>query len=129
MVNQGFALAYTRYSQEYVAQEIAAREAQRGLWSGAFIAPWEWRHRNQETAILGAYSVPTTAQSTLLAPASSESAPSPDCTIKGNVNRNGERIYHMPGQRNYSTINMNKPEMRWFCSQDEARAAGWRKAQ
>jgi endonuclease YncB( thermonuclease family) len=40
MVTQGFALAYTCYSQQYIAQEMASREAQCGLWSGAFIAPW-----------------------------------------------------------------------------------------
>ena len=128
MVTEGWALAYTRFSKEYVAQEKGAREAQRGMWSGAFIAPWDWRHRDRETVILGAYSVPVMAQSALLAPASSESAPSPECAIKGNVNRDGERIYHMPGQRSYGTINMNKPKKRWFCSEDEAQTAGWRKA-
>lgn len=51
------------------------------------------------------------------------------CAIKGNVNRNGDRIYHMPGQRNYDDVRMNSPEKRWFCSEAEARAAGWRPAQ
>ncbi len=82
MVTEGWALAYTRFSQEYDAQERAAREAQRGMWSGAFIAPWDWRHRDRQTVILGAYSVPVMAQSTLLAPASSEEAPSLECTTR-----------------------------------------------
>lgn len=128
MVTEGFALAYTRFSQQYVAQERTAREAKRGMWRGAFIAPWEWRHRDRETVILGAYSVPITAQSMLLAPASSEGAPSPECTIKGNVNRKGEHIYHMPGQHSYGVINMVGSGKRWFCSEDEAQAAGWRRA-
>ncbi|MGB3448632.1 MAG: hypothetical protein WBA48_18260 [Xanthobacteraceae bacterium] len=40
-----------------------------------------------------------------------------------------ERIYHVPGQKFYSEtiITAGKGE-RWFCSEDEARAAGWRKA-
>lgn len=50
------------------------------------------------------------------------------CTIKGNVNRDGERIYHRPGQQSYDRINMNHAEKRWFCSSEDARAAGWRPA-
>jgi hypothetical protein len=128
MVRQGLALAYVHYSTEYVSLEATAREQHRGMWSGAFIAPWDWRHRDKQTEVLGAVSIPATARAELLAPALSDAAPSPDCVIKGNVNRNGERIYHMPGQHSYSAINMSKLEKRWFCSEEEARAAGWRKA-
>lgn len=52
------------------------------------------------------------------------------CSIKGNISTNtGERIYHVPGQRYYdeTRINEGKGE-RWFCSEDEARAAGWRRS-
>ncbi len=128
MVREGWALAFVRYSKTYVADESTAREAHRGLWSGAFIAPWDWRYRNRETVVLGAIAVPITAQAQLLAPVSSVEAPSPDCIIKGNVNRTGERIYHLPGSVNYATINMAAPEKRWFCSEDEAKRAGWRPA-
>jgi endonuclease YncB( thermonuclease family) len=128
MVREGWALAYVRYSREYVGDEGAAREERKGMWAGAFIAPWDWRHRNERTVMLGALSVPVTAQAILLAPASSATAPSPECIIKGNVNRRGERIYHLPGQAAYSAVNMAEPRKRWFCSEDDARAAGWRPA-
>jgi endonuclease YncB( thermonuclease family) len=128
MVHEGWALAYVQYSHEYVDDEDAARAQRRGMWAGAFIAPWDWRHRNKTTVILGAATVPVGAQSKLLAPASTSTAPSAKCTIKGNVNRQGERIYHLPGQTNYATINMKDPQKRWFCSEDDARAAGWRPA-
>jgi hypothetical protein len=52
------------------------------------------------------------------------------CVIKGNVSyRTGERIYHLPGQTYYSATRI-KPAYgeRWFCSEAEAQAAGWRKA-
>jgi endonuclease YncB( thermonuclease family) len=62
MVQQGWALAYVQYSKAYVQAEEDARTQQRGLWQGAFIAPWDWRHRNNKTVILGAYSVPIDAQ-------------------------------------------------------------------
>jgi endonuclease YncB( thermonuclease family) len=53
-----------------------------------------------------------------------------DCRIKGNINSRGERIYHMPGQRHYAETRINTGQgERWFCSEAEARAAGWRRAQ
>jgi endonuclease YncB( thermonuclease family) len=89
MVREGWALAYVQYSREYVADEAGARAHRSGMWAGAFIAPWDWRHRDKGTAILGSVSVPIAAQAKLLAPASSANAPSPECIIKGNVNRQG----------------------------------------
>jgi hypothetical protein len=52
------------------------------------------------------------------------------CTIKGNISLNtGERIYHIPGQEHYdeTVITPSKGE-RWFCSESDAQAAGWRRA-
>lgn len=53
-----------------------------------------------------------------------------NCTIKGNVNSKGERIYHMPGGRYYNRTDI-KPEEgdRWFCTPSEAEAAGFRAAE
>jgi endonuclease YncB( thermonuclease family) len=128
MVQEGWALAYAKYSSVYVRAEEDARAQQRGLWQGAFIAPWDWRHRNSNTIILGALSVPINTQS-MLPSTSAAGAPSSECTIKGNVNRNGERIYHMPNQQFYARIRIDAGgERRWFCTPEEAEAAGWRRA-
>ena len=108
MVREGWALAYVQYSRSYVEMESDARANRRGLWRGAFVAPWDWRHRTEKTVVLGALSVPVSAKSELLAPASSAGSPSPECIIKGNFNRSGERIYHTPGQFAYSQIDMTK---------------------
>jgi hypothetical protein len=52
------------------------------------------------------------------------------CNIKGNLSFNsGEKIYHVPGQEHYAeTIIRPGDGERWFCSEGEARDAGWRKA-
>ncbi len=127
MVKNGWALAYVRFSHDYEADEKAAREAKAGMWQGAFIAPWDWRIRNKKTTILGAAKPPENANAILLASASGSVAPSPDCTIKGNVNRSGECIYHRPTSRWYARIEMKISKgTRWFCSVDEAEAAGCR---
>ncbi len=43
MVSQGWALAYRRYSLDYVDEEADARAARRGIWAGELVKPWEWR--------------------------------------------------------------------------------------
>jgi len=52
------------------------------------------------------------------------------CDIKGNISINsGERIFHVQGQENYDATRISyQYGERWFCSEAEARAAGWRKA-
>lgn len=57
-------------------------------------------------------------------------APKPaDCRIKGNINRAGEKIYHLPGGRWYDRTRISKPAgERMFCSEEEAVKAGWRRA-
>jgi endonuclease YncB( thermonuclease family) len=136
MVRQGYALSFRHYSHAYDGAEDEARGRRQGLWAGAFVAPWDWRHRTPTTEVLGAASVPITARSLLLPPeraaiagAQGGNAPDPACVIKGNVNRGGERIYHVPGQRQYAAVRIRPGDgKRWFCSENEARAAGWRKA-
>lgn len=43
MVEQGHAVAYRRYSHDYVAQEESAKRSKHGIWAGSFIPPEEWR--------------------------------------------------------------------------------------
>lgn len=65
----------------------------------------------------------------------SDSTPMPlssnasSCDIKGNISASGERIYHLPGQEYYSRtrVDIGRGE-RWFCSEEEARSAGWRRS-
>jgi endonuclease YncB( thermonuclease family) len=129
MVRSGWALAFVRYSREYVADELDARSNRSGLWSGAFIAPWDWRGHNKQTEILGSGSVPVNAQTVLLSAVSAGQAADQACTIKGNRNRSGECIYHEPGGRWYAKVNMDLSRgKRWFCSAAEAEAAGCRPA-
>ena len=43
LVRRGWAVAYLRYSKDYVGQEDRARKAKAGIWSGTFEMPWDWR--------------------------------------------------------------------------------------
>ncbi len=54
----------------------------------------------------------------------------PACNIKGNISiGSGAKIYHVKGQEYYDeTIIRYQYGERWFCSEADARAAGWRRA-
>ena len=114
MVAQGHAVAYRRFSSEYVGDEAVAQAALRGFWAGGpLLAPEAFRAQaraaSQETPDL-------------------VRALQGGCVIAGNISGNGH-IYHMPGQRDYDAvrIDLSRGE-RWFCTEAEARAAGWRAA-
>ena len=112
MVAQGWAFAYRRYSYAYVAEESGARAARRGMWRGDVVPPWDWR-RGERLAGMRATTQPDNGR----------------CSIKGSIGKNGTRIYHVPGGRYYeqTRINTSKGE-RWFCTEADARAAGWRRS-
>jgi endonuclease YncB( thermonuclease family) len=107
LVSEGLALAYRRFSERFVPEEEAAAAAGRGLWQTTLEAPWDYRAHRWEVA--------------------AQEAPE-GCPIKGNINRDGERIYHTPwGSQWYerTKISPDRGE-RWFCSEREALDAGWR---
>jgi endonuclease YncB( thermonuclease family) len=111
LVSEGLAVAYRRYSMDYAADEDLARQARKGIWAGPFAMPWDYRRGRREAVDHGV----TLRRS--------------GCDIKGNINRRGDRIYHTPGDRHYeqTQITANRGE-RWFCSEQEAEEAGWRRA-
>ncbi len=80
MASEGLALAYRRYSLDYIDEEAEAQAARHGIWGSEFVKPWEWRRGKRLVA--------------------NDNAPD-QCRIKGNINRKGERIYHMPGGQWY----------------------------
>jgi hypothetical protein len=45
--------------------------------------------------------------------------------IKGNVAKSGERMYHVPGGTFYDRTKIDEGTgERWFCTEEEAQAAG-----
>ena len=189
-----------QYGTDYVAAEEAARAARRGLWSGSFETPSDWRKERRieqlqqsltrdrkqraahggtdrledvqfgwnseplaeqncsstETTTLGAKlsalcrrllgggnnantatgskptqdSSGTAADAVVAALGVRNLPPAPDCVIKGNISSNSRsKIYHVPGGAAYekTQIDLSAGE-RWFCTEEEAQAAGWRKA-
>ena len=54
----------------------------------------------------------------------------PGCKIKGNISiTTGDKLYHLPGMEDYESTRISPQHgERWFCTEQEAIAAGWRKA-
>jgi len=106
LVSEGWALAYRQYSRDYVSAEENAKKLSLGMWRGKFVEPWKWRRGERLEA--------TKAQD-----------PN-DCVIKGNISGSG-KIYHTPSSPWYARTKINTAKgERWFCSEEEAQAAGWR---
>ena len=112
MVRAGFAVAYRRYSDDYVDEERDAKAARRGVWAGEFTPPEDYRR----DAAPRERAAPT-----------QRSSRRDGCYIKGNINADGEKIYHTPDSPSYedTEIDESKGE-RWFCKEQEARREGWR---
>ena len=47
MVREGHAVAYTRYSNDYIGAQNDAKDWSRGIWRGKFDLPEEWRRKNK----------------------------------------------------------------------------------
>lgn len=105
MVLSGMAVAFLQYSDTYAMEERQARAARAGIWNGEFVRPRRYRAGEWEGA----------------------GAAGGECVIKGNINSRGEKIYHLPWSKSYRKTRINPARgERWFCSESEALAAGWR---
>lgn len=110
LVRQGYAYSSTyppdvKYQEQFNQAQKEAMVENRGLW-------------NQCEAV-----------SKKITP-TPQSAQSDNCIIKGNISsQTKEKIYHLPACANYNATVINESHgERWFCSEEEAQLAGWRKA-
>lgn len=114
MLTVGLAWWYRYYKNElspedrgqYEFAEYEAKGKRAGLWQDENpTPPWDWPRGHGQTG------------------------KAPDgCAIKGNISKNG-RIYHLPGQEHYDQTHISTAKgERWFCTEEQARAAGWRRA-
>jgi endonuclease YncB( thermonuclease family) len=114
MLTVGLAWWYRYYKDDqspedqgrYEFAEYEAKAKKAGLWADETpTPPWDWPRGD-----------------------SAYDPPPGECRIKGNISANG-RIYHLPGQQHYedTRVSVGRGE-RWFCTEVEARSAGWRRA-
>lgn len=125
MVATGYALAYRRYSMDYISAEESAKAAKRGIWSGTFQLPSDVRQvgDDHQLARPAVEQQPPNARP-VVSSIRSKPQPSGSCRIKGNRSRRGDWIYHLPGMPYYAQTVAEEV----FCTEAEARAAGYRRS-
>lgn len=119
MIQEGYAFEYTynlpyKYQTEFNQAESYARTNKLGLWA-------------DDTCAGVATPVSTSSDTNTNTNSNTNTGATGECVIKGNIST--EKIYHLPGCDSYNktVIDESKGE-RWFCTEEEAVAAGWRKA-
>ena len=128
LVRNGFALADAK--GKFKSDEVSAKGDKRGLWKGCFVAPQDFRRWKKDAALNGgACRIDRDRQiREALFPADAD-MPS-GCNIKGKYAvrarvTGNTGIYHLQACRSYPGL--TNPD-RWFCSEEDAQAAGFRKA-
>lgn len=107
LVKAGSVFAIGGFLAPYSSAESKAQDAKAGVWAGGEAErPQDFRDKQWEAA--------------------KNTAPD-GCPIKGRI-RAGARVYVLPWVSGYGNVKIRTSRgERWFCSEDEAVAAGWRR--
>jgi endonuclease YncB( thermonuclease family) len=131
LVRRGFAVNLAPGAQARFAKDEAdAKANRRGLWKGCFVIPRNFRAGRKDGALLGGSCRADKDREIREAIFPLQPAMPPGCAIKGKYALRARvtgniGIYHLQACRSYPAL--TRPD-RWFCSEDDARAAGFRKA-
>jgi len=115
LISRGYANVVTyppdvKHIEKFLIAERIALAEKRGLWGAGC---------ERESNVVFSPTVPV----------KNSGGESEGCLIKGNINKDKEKIYHVPSCEYYDkTIVSENYGERWFCTEDEALEAGWRKA-
>lgn len=131
LVRQGFALnVEASATGRFKPDEARARENRQGLWKGCFVAPQEFGRGKKDGTLLGGSCRADRDQEIREVLFPVDLAMPSGCNIKGKFAVRARvtgnlGIYHLQACRSYPAL--TKPD-RWFCSEEEAQAAGFRRA-
>lgn len=130
LVRRGYAFSYTyppdvKFQDEILSAQQQAREEKAGLWLSCPTEQGAHGITSADTTVSESVNTPVTTSANNTSAAVD---PPGSCVIKGNISSGG-KIYHLPGCGSYNnTIIVESDGERWFCTEEEAIAAGWRKA-
>jgi len=131
LVRQGLALGVEPAARLHLKDDGAtAKTDRRGLWKGCFVVPQEFRIGKKDGALMGGSCRADRDREIRAILFPKHLAMPPSCSIKGKFAVRARLtgnvgIYHLQGCRSYAGL--TRPD-RWFCSEDDARAAGFRRA-
>ena len=130
LVREGWAIRYEPAAKgRFTAEETDARDNKRALWAGCFAEPREMRAWNQNGArLVGGACQAAHQNRTREKLFRVDSAMPLGCPIKAKLALRAigyQGIYHLPSCGSYLR---QKRVNRWFCSEEDAQAAGFRKS-
>ena len=131
LVRQGFALnVEASATGRFKEDEASAKDNKQGLWKGCFIAPHEFRVGRKDGTLLGGSCRADRDREIRAVLFPEELAQPPGCNIKGKYAVRARvtgnlGIYHLQACRSYPGL--TEPD-RWFCSEEDAAGAGFRRA-
>jgi endonuclease YncB( thermonuclease family) len=130
LIREGWAIKVNPDAKgRFAAEEADARSNRRGLWNGCFADPRDMRGWDQNGArLIGQGCQADHKNRTREKLFRVDSAMPPGCPIKAKLALRAigyDGIYHLPSCGSYRGL---KRAQRWFCSEEDAKAAGFRKA-
>jgi endonuclease YncB( thermonuclease family) len=131
LARQGLAISVEPSLKLHANHDAAAAKADKaGLWKGCFAAPQDFRLGNKDGALIGGSCRADRDKEIRAVLFPEDLAQPPACAIKGKFAARARftgnvGIYHLQGCRSYAGL--ARPD-RWFCSEDDAQAAGFRRA-
>lgn len=106
MLRNGYVAALPGSFPYYGQIERQARQTGLGVWSSEFTPPWDWREGQRIAREGGELRQ--------------------ECNVKGILAEDGTRIYLVPTDRGFAKATVDRAAgEQLFCSDEEARAAGW----
>jgi endonuclease YncB( thermonuclease family) len=127
LVRNGFALADAK--GKFKSEEISAKDDKRGLWKGCFVTPADLRRWRKDATLNGGACRADRDREIREALFPDDPVMPAGCNIKGKYAvrarvTGNTGIYHLQTCRSYPGLDQD----RWFCSEEDAQAAGFRKA-
>ena len=129
-ISKGFAVVNDGASSKRRIDQGRAMEDRLGLWKGCFIRPSEFRLAQKDGTLLGSSCRADRDREIREAVFPEDRAMPAGCNIKGKFAVRARvtgnlGIYHLQACRSYPGL--TKPD-RWFCSEEDAQASGFRRA-
>jgi endonuclease YncB( thermonuclease family) len=131
LIRLGFAMNFQPSAKsQFDKDQAAAKDDRKGIWKGCFVAPQEFRLGKKDGALLGGACRADKDREIRSVLFPEDLAMPPRCSIKGKFAVRARvtgnvGIYHLQGCRSYPAL--TQPD-RWFCSEDDAQAEGFRRA-
>ncbi len=108
LATHGLALVNPKGPRDYWLNHLDGRSHSVGMWGSVYVAPWEWRQGKRAVEWINDLN---------------------GCAIKAFVDGTQNKVYMMPNNPQFSATRISELNQgRWFCEEEGAIKAGYRKS-